>query len=975
MRPFAAGLRARLLLLVFFALVPAFALIGYTGVGERHKASVQAGRDATNLVRVVSREQSRLILAAGQLLLSVSKRPELRDPQTKTACERVLADLLKPHPYYTNFGVADASGRVYCSATPLAPLNIGDRAYFQRAMQSGAVGVGDYEVGSVSKVPQINVARAIVDEKGDPRGIVFAALDLSWLNQLLGRTVLAPGSAMLVVSSEGTILASHPEPAKWNSESLRDSAVFNAAVAKGAEGMIEAKGLDGVRRFYAFAPLHGSLSANMYVVVGISEETVLGGANEVLRRSLSLLLVVAMLAFGAVWLGCDALVLSRIHALAHTARRLHAGDLAARTGLPPRADEIGQLARTFDGMATSMQRVNRALKSLKEGNRAVLGATDERALLTEMCRIVVEVGGYRCAWVGYTENDERRSIRPRAQVGHAGGLQGLTDVVSATWDGGLLDRGPVGMAILTAKPRVARALLKAADSPWRDDAVRNGYASAASFPLSVNGEVIGALAVYAEEPDAFDVDEFELLTEVAQDLAFGIALLRTRSEQERAHATIERMAFYDKLTGLPNHSRFEERLRRVLSEARSFDRVLALLIIDLTHLRDINDAFGFHYGDQLLKEVSTRIAEIVPKGGVLARMRGDEFGVVVTVKSREQAADLAEHILRALGNPFLIKELKLNISGTIGISLFPAHGKEGPKLMRHADIAMHEAKKLGKGHMFYELKQEEDRVQRLSVVAELRHAIETNELTLHFQPKVNVAQGNICGVEALVRWIHPKHGILAPDKFIPLAEQSGLIKPLTDWVIGAALQQSARWRAGGIALPIAVNLSPYNLRDVALIDKVERLLHEWDAGPSWLELEITESALMDDPEQMLQVLKRLKDMGLALFIDDFGIGYSSLAHLKKRPVDYLKIDKSFVIDMTDDDDCAAIVRSTISIGHELNLKVVAEGVESDTALDRLTALGCDVVQGYFIGKPLPADEFELWLAHQTWSRPAATRAG
>ncbi|MFZ5620602.1 MAG: putative bifunctional diguanylate cyclase/phosphodiesterase [Pseudomonadota bacterium] len=275
---------------------------------------------------------------------------------------------------------------------------------------------------------------------------------------------------------------------------------------------------------------------------------------------------------------------------------------------------------------------------------------------------------------------------------------------------------------------------------------------------------------------------------------------------------------------------------------------------------------------------------------------------------------------------------------------------------------MHQAKKAGNRYAFYAADRDEASPQRLALVTELRQAIELDQLTLHYQPKVDLRSGRACGVEALVRWKHPERGMMPPDSFIPLAEHTGLIRPLTEWVIMAALRQAAAWRRTGMELPIAVNLSAHSLRDREFLGRLERMFIDWEASADWLEFEITESAIMDDPEHALDILRRLHELGIALFIDDFGTGYSSLSYLQRLPVDALKIDRSFVKDLLEDKDSASIVRSTITLAHDLGIGVVAEGIETAAVRDRLAELACDQAQGYFFGKPMPAEEFAVWAA-------------
>ena len=971
MRHSTTGLRTRLMLLVLFAIIPAFGLMGYTTISQRQQAAVDAERDAVKLARLAAQEQSQLIAATHQLLLILSQLPAVKQPTTATACSRILDELRNPYPYYTNFGVATPDGRIFCSALPMArPVNINDRSYFHRAIQSRDFSIGDYQTGRITGISAINFGYPVFDVGGNIKAVVFAALNLSWLNKLITNIELPADSTLTVVDSRGTILARLPEPDKWVGKSMRASALVSAILANQREGTAEEPGLDGIIRLYAFAPLHNSPAGNVYVSVGIPKAVAFADANRDFARNLSLLLLVAVLALIAAWVGSDVFVLRRIHALTDAARRLGRGDLSARTGLSHDTEELGQLARTFDDMAAAMQRINRSLKILSSGNRAVVRANDTQTLLAEMCRILVEIGGYRLAWAGYAEQDQNKTVRPVAQAGYE---EGYLATLNLTWADSERGRGPTGTAIRTGKPCIARNVLTdPAFAPWREEALRRGYASSMALPLRMNGEVIGALCIYAKEPEAFDQEEVALLSEMANDLAFGIAALSTRTEREQAHETIRRMAYHDSTTDLPNHAYLEERLQLALSEAHTRSQSLAVLLLDLDRFREINDALGFHQGDLLLKDVGRRIRGVLKEDELVARMRGDEFGILLEVSDADHAAEAARRILDALGAPFAMSSLTLDISAAVGISLFPQHGSETTRLIRNADVAMRQAKKSGKGYAFYTAEQDEGSLRRLALAGELRRAIEEDELVLHYQPKIDMRTGQICGAEALVRWIHPQQGMIPPDEFIPLAEHTGLIKPLTDWVVEAALRQSSTWRHAGLALPVAVNLSARNLRDAELLSKMTRLVAAWGAEAGWLELEITESAVMDDPDGALEILKRLSKLGFTLFIDDFGTGYSSLGYLKKLPVNAVKIDKSFVIDMLKNADSAAIVRATVVLAHDLGLKVVAEGVEDQATWNRLATLGCDVAQGYHISKPMPAEQFKAWVDERARN---ARRAG
>jgi len=626
-------------------------------------------------------------------------------------------------------------------------------------------------------------------------------------------------------------------------------------------------------------------------------------------------------------------------------------------------EELGQLARGFDHMAGALQRVNRGLKTLTAVNRVTARAGDEQGLLDDMCRAIVEVGGYRMAWVGYTDL-ESRTVRPMAEFGYEGGMPSLRESAAGiTWDDTSLGRGAVGTAIRDGKPCVLHDYgSNPRLAPWREDMLRRGAASIAAFPLHMNKQIAGVLVIYAPEIDAFQLEEIQVLEEAAVDLAYGIGNLRTRSEGELAQATIQRMSQFDRLTGLPNHQSFENQLRQALPRADALGESLALIILGLNRFREINDVLGFHHGDLLLRETGARIRGAMGQEIFVARLRGDEFALLVSLREIPQAIGITYRVLDTLRAPFYLGGLQLDVSGTVGIAVFPQHAAEPTQLMRCADVAMQQGKKMSKDYVFYSPDQDEGSKRRLALAGELRNAIEAQELVLHYQPKIDIETRRVCGVEALVRWVHPGRGMIRPDEFISLAEYTGLIKPLTEWVLSEALRQSALWRRDGIELPVAVNLSTRNLRDVELFEKLKSFFAEHGGAPEQLEIEITEGAMMEDPEGALDILKRLNDLGVKLFIDDFGTGYSSLAYLKRLPMDAIKIDKSFVQDMILNQDSNAIVRSTIDLAHDLDMKVVAEGVESEDMLLRLTQLGCDSAQGYYFSKPLTADALATWLA-------------
>ena len=441
---------------------------------------------------------------------------------------------------------------------------------------------------------------------------------------------------------------------------------------------------------------------------------------------------------------------------------------------------------------------------------------------------------------------------------------------------------------------------------------------------------------------------------------------RDITARKRAESALEHQALHDALTDLPNRVLLHDRLQQAIRAAERPGLSVALLIMDLDRFKEVNDTFGHHTGDQLLAQLGKRLGTVLRGSDTIARLGGDEFAVLLPTAHFEDARLIAERLLQVLEQPFALGGLELEIDASIGIALAPDHGSDADALLRRADVAMYVAKRSSSGYALYTAEQDQHSPMRLAMVGELRRAIDHNELALYFQPKISLKTGHITCAEALVRWQHPRHGLLGADQFVPIAEQTGLIRPLARWVLDAALQQCNLWRRDGLDLSVAVNLSMRNLHDAEIVDMIGQLLTRWGIPPAMLVIEITESSLMADAARATEVLSRLRTMGVGISIDDFGTGYSSLAYLKRLTVDELKIDKSFVAHMARDDSDAAIVRSTIGLAHDLGLTVVAEGVEDQETWDLLGALGCDVAQGYFVSRPLPVAALADWLKSSLW---------
>ena len=482
--------------------------------------------------------------------------------------------------------------------------------------------------------------------------------------------------------------------------------------------------------------------------------------------------------------------------------------------------------------------------------------------------------------------------------------------------------------------------------------------------LGVRPEPVGVSEVYLPyQPvaDAIAADSHRLY------LWLGGGLLLLYATLFRIVAVASRrlrhQALHDHLTDLPNRTLLYERIEDAIAAVVRSGGMAALLLIDLDRFKEVNDTLGHDHGDRLLEEVAQRLRETLRRGDTLARLGGDEFAVLVRdVPNRGVVAEVAGRLQDALARPFVLNGFTAVLDASVGIAYCPDHGKDVNVLVQRADVAMYDAKRSRTGIETYAEERDPYSAERLQLLGELRAAITAGELVLHYQPKVDVGSDAVLGVEALVRWEHPTRGLLPPGEFVPLAERTGAIGDLTSWVLDTALAQLRVWRDAGMELTMAVNLAAPNIVDESLPDLVGELLERHGVPGALLECEISEHTVMADPHRAISVLERLRGLGVRLSLDDFGTGHSSLAYLKRLPLDEVKIDRSFVIGMAENSNDAAIVRSTIDLARNLGLEVVAEGVESEAILRDLGALSCDVAQGFFLSRPLPAEQLGAWLA-------------
>ncbi|CAH1385843.1 EAL domain-containing response regulator [Candidatus Nitrotoga sp. M5] len=602
-------------------------------------------------------------------------------------------------------------------------------------------------------------------------------------------------------------------------------------------------------------------------------------------------------------------------------------------------------------------RLNRLYAILSGINAAIVRIRIRQELFDEACHIAVEYGHFRMAWIGLVDSDGGGL----ALISWAGVDEGYLDkITSYIKKNGqnslpfvvraLQEKMPIFCNDFDSDPNVAH---------WRLDALQRGYRSMGIFPLGGNegDQPVGLFFLYASEPNFFDREEKKLLTELTANISYALEYIEKEDK-------LNHLAYHDDLTGLPSRALFNDRLVQALANSYRHGNKLGVLFIDLDNFKNVNDSLGHHAGDMLLKQVAVRFTACMREGDTVARLGGDEFVVILdSIASEDDAWMVSQKILKLMTKPIIIEGRELIVTCSIGIALYPKDGDDVKGLLQSADNALYLAKSKGRDNaQFCTAEMNAKALGRITLENCMRQAVMRQEFLLHYQPRVDLVSGEITGMEALVRWQHPVQGLLYPNTFIPVAEESGLIVPLGEWVLRTACEQNKAWQLAGLKpVNIAVNLSARQFKQQDLVEIVTRILKETELEPAYLELELTENMVMQNVEVAIDTLAQLRAIGVQLVIDDFGIGYSSLNYLKHLPISFFKIDMSFVREITTDRDDAIITKIIISMAHDLGLRVTAEGVETEEQKSFLCLHRCDEMQGYLFSKPIPAEEFEILL--------------
>ncbi len=674
----------------------------------------------------------------------------------------------------------------------------------------------------------------------------------------------------------------------------------------------------------------------------------------------------------AIWIALNGilrrLVFSRLERMETAVKRFGRGDYDAPLPLQGE-DELTTVARTLREMADQikqreqdLERSRRLYRTLSETNQLILRLEKPETLYGEVCRIAVEEGGFQLAWIGVPDTEY-------LYVLNAQGMTQYLEQKPLSLENAGSHESLILLAYHQGHIQLCNHLSTDADAQaWHLRPAHEGLSSAAALPLQVGEQTIGVFVLYAEQAGFFSEEILNLLKEMVRDVAFAWNNYQREADLVHSRKRVQYLAYHDTLTGLPNRALLRERLAQALRRCHRYGHSGALFFLDIDRFKQINSSFGHLVGDALLRQVSQDLKRILYPADTLAHIGGDEFLVLAEELSATQnglshhARILADKLRKALDHEYVIEGHPIHIRVSIGIALFPNDDGNEDQLLRHAATAMHRAKAQGGDTIcFFDTAMEEDAQARMTLERELREALVQGQFFLVYQPQVDVRNHRLIGFEALLRWQHPHRGLVGPDQFIPVLEETGLILPVGAWLTDQACAQLNRWHRAGLwqeGMRLALNLSPRQLREA---DCTARLLHITEANGvdlSWLELEVTEGMILTEEQQSVKKLKALRSLGISIAVDDFGTGHSSLHRLNRLPLDTLKIDRSFISALPEDARSRALVEAIITLGKQLGLQVLIEGVETQKQRDFLLKSGCDFMQGFLFSRPLSAEAVE-----------------
>ncbi len=625
------------------------------------------------------------------------------------------------------------------------------------------------------------------------------------------------------------------------------------------------------------------------------------------------------------------------------------------------ASKILRDIKTLKDREREVARKTQLYAALSQCNQAIVHCTSADELLPIICRDAVDFGGMKMGWIGMFDG-VTKLIKRVASFGE--GVELLEGIEISVNPDSPTANGPTVTAYLTGQPVWCQDFQHdPTTAVWHERSAEYGFKASASLPLDIGGSTVGVFNIYADRVNAFDHEAQKLLLEMAMDVSFALNRFHNEAERKKEQSQLFYLANFDALTGLPNRVQLAEHFKYALSLVKRGNEHLAVIFVDVDRFKNINDSLGHSIGDAFLIAVAKRIQTVLREEDTASRLGGDEFILTLPGCDARGAVQVAQKLCKLIAEPYQIAQHNLHATASVGIAIYPDDGADLDTLSRNADTAMYRVKQEGRdGYRLFTSEMQARVTRNVQLINGMRQAIDLDQFKLHYQPQISIHDGHIIGFEALLRWKHPVLGDVPPAEFIPVAEESGLMLPIGEWVMRQAVQQLKRWLDHGHPnLVIAVNLSAVQFRHPSLTNMVGGIIKAAQLPPECLELELTEGAMMQDPYEAVSVMNHLHDRGIRMSLDDFGTGYSSLSYLKKFKLHKLKIDQSFVRDIGTDADDMAIVSAIISMSKNLGLQTIAEGVETTDQLDYLRDNGCDEAQGFHFSEAIPAKQLEEYL--------------
>ncbi len=952
----------RIFFVICVAVMPSFAGLCLYVYEQRGYLTEYSTENAERFVQLAAHDESWLFSSTRDMFKAISHMPLILG-QNWAQCHEYMRGLLEDQKSYHDIGLISVSGQSLCSGLhppeALREVNFSDRDYFQRALYETGIIVSDYHVGRISGKPVILVATALRKADGQPWALLYASLDITSMVRARHAAQHSNESIITILDRNGVVLNSIPPLPSIEIGQVLGDVRLQELLARTKEGSHILKRRDGSEWLISHARTGTDEDPHaLTVIYQHPTEKALAKIYRTFWISGALALLLGLLTLILGWVGIQMIVGRNVRYLAAAAKRLSQGKYDTRVTKMVSGQEFTDIAGQLDHMAKALGRQEAQWEQSlqrQQGQNKILQMIAQNRPLDDTLRTLAQVtqtqieGGLVSILLLAPDGVHVQScIAPSLPGSYAEALSQLNCENAL---------GTCGAAMVQNRVVVTPDI--ATDPAWesiREYALDHDLRACWSHPiLAADGRVVGALAVYFRKPGSPSMEDLQF-SKMATEVA-SMAI-----EHNRHHEALRYQSRHDVLTGLYKREVFTTRVETALNDAASSSQRLYVVNLTLHGFKEINSTFGHHVGDDLLRTVARRLHNLVGSNGDLGRSSGDEFALLFRQRDLTMPIrGLAQEILNEIRRPVELDGTEMQISASIGIAEYPVAGTEADVLMRHADSAMHRAEREGSGFAFYDASQNERTPNRLLLLSDLRHALDSDELFLHFQPQINLRRRRTVGFEALLRWQRPGKGLVPPGHFMPVAEYSDLIHPLTLWVLDKALGQCRLWHNKGHHATISVNVSARNLLSQEFPAQIQKLLARHNLPAHYLELEITESAIMLDATRSLSVLHRIRAIGVRIAIDDFGTGHSSLSYLHKLPVDNLKIDQSFIRDMDNDKESQTIVDSIIGLAHNLKVSVTAEGVEDQRSLMRLLQLGCDFAQGYLISRPISASDADAWL--------------